>query len=414
MAHEQIDACMVTSPENIYYLTGLHHQGYFAYTSLILPLDGQPVLISRAMEKAIVRDTLVPGVQHFPYTDGVPVLPKARNLEQDLTLGGAGEDSEIRGLNPWSIPSLGLSVQSNSDDEPMDYAEPAKMTCKALKTLGLSSARVAFEKASPYLPYKVAEDFIAEMPGIEWTDGTDIVNESRIVQSQAEVECTRRAAVISDAMVMAGTAAAGPGISKTDVMATIYQVMLQRGSTYPAYVPLVRSTRTLEHEHGTWEDSSLTDEDLLFMEMSGCVWRYHAPVGRLIHIGNVSPDARDTHKVCVEALEAAGGAIKPGVTADSVYKAWQKCVDKAGLSHYRRHHCGYIVGIGFPPCWSGSGVPRSLREGSDMIIKEGMVFLLMSWLLRTGKGDAFACDTVRVTHSGCEFLTKAPHELIAR
>ena len=51
LAEGNLDACIVTNPENIYYLTGLHHQGYFAYTSLILPLDKEPVLISRAMER---------------------------------------------------------------------------------------------------------------------------------------------------------------------------------------------------------------------------------------------------------------------------------------------------------------------------------------------------------------------------
>jgi Xaa-Pro dipeptidase len=414
MADTRLNACIITNPENIYYLTGLHHQGYFAYTSLILPVDKEPILISRAMEKAIVRDMLVPGVIHCPYSDGVPLLPAAVNPHEDLMLGGAAEDGEVRGLNPWSIPSLGLSVQTGDGAELKDYTEPAKVTCRALKQLGLSSACVAFEKASSFLPYKIAEGFVTEMPDIRWADGSDIVNGCRIVQSETELECTRKAAQISDAMLMAGVAAAGAGIAKKDVVATIYQVMLQRGSTYPAYVPLVRSTRTLEHEHGTWEDSVLTNEDLLFMEMSGCVWRYHAPIGRLVHVGEVPAHAEKVHKVCTGALAAAADAIKPGVTADYVYRAWQKCVDEAGLSHYRRHHCGYIVGLGFPPCWSGSGVPQSLRQGSDMVIREGMVFLLMSWLLRTGQGDAFICDTIRVTEDGCEFLTKAPHDLIAR
>lgn len=414
MVQAELDACIITNPENIYYLTGLHHQGYFAYTSLILPLDKEPMLISREMERAIVRDMLVPGVTHRPYSDGVPVVPQAMNTEEDLTLGGAAKGGEIRGLNPWSIPSLGQSVQTNEDAELKDYAEPAKITCRALKELGVSSGRVAFEKTSSFLPYKVAEGFVNEMPDIDWQDGSDIVNACRIVQSETELECTRKAAEISDAMLMAGVAAAGPGIAKKDVMAIIYQVMLQRGSTYPAYVPLVRSTRTIEHEHGTWENGALTQEDMLFMEMSGCVWRYHAPIGRLIHVGELPSHAAKAHEVCAEALLSAADAIRPGVTADSVYNAWQKCVDKAGLSHYHRHHCGYIIGIGFPPCWSGSGVPRSLRRGSDMIIEAGMVFLLMSWLLRTGEGDAFICDTIQVTESGCEFLTRAPHDLIAR
>jgi len=45
------------------------------------------------------------------------------------------------------------------------------------------------------------------------------------------------------------------------------------------------------------------------------------------------------------------------------HAAWQGVIERAGLSGYRRHHCGYAVGIGFPPSWSGGGVPLGLRAG---------------------------------------------------
>ncbi|ADE16519.1 peptidase M24 [Nitrosococcus halophilus Nc 4] len=415
MAERKIDAVIITNPENIYYLTGLNHQGYFAYTSLLLPLDKEPVLIIRAMEKAIIDDMVVPTVKSYLYSDGIAPLPKARHRDEDLTLSAPMEGPEAGGLHPWSM-SLGVSIQSD-EEELKDYSAPVKATCQALRHLGLTSAHVAFEKSSSFLPYKIAEAFVTKMADVKWSDAEDLVTECRIVQSPAELECTRKAAEISDAMMMSGIAMAGPGVSSRNVMGAIYQTMILRGGTYPAFVPLVRSTRTLSHEHGTWDEwnaNILQDEDLLFLEMAGCYWRYHAPIGRLVHIGKISPKAEKAYETCLEALYRAAEALKPGVTADSVYKAWQRRVDRAGLSHYRRHHCGYIVGIGFPPSWSGSGIPKGLREGSNMIIQKGMVFHLMSWLLRTGEGDAFFSDTVVVTDKGGEFLTRTPRELDVR
>src|SRR5690606_26602796 len=107
----------------------------------------------------------------------------------------------------------------------------------ALHRLKLSNGHVAFEKNSSFLPYKVAESIVNRMENVRWSDAEDLVNDCRIIQSPAELQCTRKAAKISDAMLMGGVAAAGPGQSKKDVMGTIYQIMLQRGSTYPAYVP---------------------------------------------------------------------------------------------------------------------------------------------------------------------------------
>ena len=412
VAGNDLDGVIITNPENIYYLTGLNHQGYFAYTSVILGLEGDPILILRAMEKAIIRDMVVPNVKFYPYSDGVAPLPGPKPVDGELAFSVPSDSAEPGGLRPNQM-SLGVSVRDGTGAQ-KDYSAPVEVTCRALKDLGLAKGRVAFEKSSSFLPYSTAERFVAKMSEVTWSDAGDLISDLRIVQSPAEQQCTRKAATISDAMVMAGTAMAGAGVPNRDVAAAVYHTMIQRGGTYPAFVPLIRSARTIDHEHGTWDSSDILDEDVLFLEMSGCFWRYHAPVGRLVHIGKASPGTQSTTLICIEAQQAAAEAIRPGVTADSVYQAWQGCIDRAGLTHYHRHHCGYLVGIGFPPSWSGSGVPRALRRGSDMEIKEGMVFHLMSWLLRTGVGDAFLSDTVLVTHHGCEFLTNAPRNVMIR
>ena len=214
--------------------------------------------------------------------------------------------------------------------------------------------------------------------------------------------------------MLAAIASAGPGVAEHDVIAAAYDAMFRRGGTYPGFVPLVRSTRTIEHEHGTWDAGTLSVGDLLFLEMAGCVRRYHAPMGRLVFIGGAPETARTTDEVCREAIERAAETIGPGVRAEDVYRAWQERIDAAGLSAYRRHHCGYSVGIGFPPSWSGSGTPRGLREGSSMVLQAGMVFHLMSWLLRTGEGDSFLSDTVLVTDDGCELLTRVDRGVLER
>lgn len=410
MDERGLDAVLVSSPENIYYLCGLDHMGYFAYQVLVVPREGRPLLVTRAMEKAIVRDQ-VPDVDHVGYSDGVPPLPAARAEEADLVYATRGAEGDVAGLEPWSM-SVGVSVRTGA--QPKGAAAPIVATCKALADAGLSEARLGIEMANSFLPYRIARGIVEGMPRVEWEDASGLVDDLRIVQSPRELEYTRRAAAISDSMMMSAIAAAGPGVNKRDVMAAIYQTMFQRGGTYPGFIPLVRSTTTLTHEHGTWDDSTLTPKDVLFLEMAGCVRRYHAPTGRLVFIGKAPKRAGKTLELCRKALEAAERRIGPGVKAGEVYRAWHACLEEAGLSHYHRHHCGYSVGIGYPPSWSGSGVPVGLRESSDLELQPGMVFHLMSWLLRTGKGDSFLSDTAVVTEDGCEVLTKVARDLYIR
>jgi Xaa-Pro dipeptidase len=410
---ERLDArglrgCLVTAPENVFYLTGLDHQGYFAVELLLVPREGEPLLITRAMEKATVRDQ-VPWIRHVGYSDGIQPLPEPEDEERDLVLS-AQDGGESRGLRPWEM-SVGVAVQGPVSDA-ADLAIAA--TREALCEAGLDRGRVGLEMRSAFLPYSIANGILTALPDVEWQDASGLVDDIRLIQSPLELEYTRRAAAVSDSMMLAAIAAAGPGVHEHDVMAAVYDAMFRRGGTYPGFVPLVRSTRTLEHEHGTWTDGKLRRGDLLFLEMAGCVHHYHAPLGRLVFVGQAPSRAGTMQELCERAMRRAAQTIGPGVKAGEAYRAWQDTISAAGLGRYRRHHCGYAVGIGFPPSWSGTGTPRGLRSGSDLVLAEGMVFHLMSWLLRTGRGDYFLSDTIIVSGSGAEFLTQTSRGLTIR
>lgn len=409
MAERGVDACLVSSPENIYYLTGLDHQGYFAYQLLIITEDDPAVFISRAMEKAVVRDQ-IPNIRHIGYSDGIEPLPQPEEEGGDLVYNALDEHGVNRGLRPWEM-SAGVAVSGPIADR---AEAPVKTTVEAVRELGLEKAVLGLEKSSSFFPYQIAEGIVERLPGVDWLNISGLVDECRIVQSPAELKCTREAAKVSDAMMLSAIAAAGSGVYTREVMGALYGAMFLRGGTYPGFVPLVRTTHTLEHEHGTWQAGRMKKRDILFLEMAGCVRRYHAPLGRLVFIDRAPVKAHDMHSICLEAMMAAAEILKPGVMAGEVYQAWQGKLEQAGLSSYRRHHCGYAVGIGYPPSWSGSGPPQGLRSDSSLEIREGMVFHLMSWLLRTGKGDSFLSDTVVITGSGCEFLTTVDREVFVR
>lgn len=409
MESRNLDGILVSAPENVFYLSGLEHQGYFAYEMLVLPLKGDPVLVTRAMEKATVRDQ-VPWVTHAGYSDGVDPIPPATDAAEDIVMGHVTDEGSPAGLRPWEM-SAGITVRGPvAEDEQI----PVTKTLDAMRAAGLDTGRIGLEKASTFLPFGIAEGIVKGLPGVEWVDVSDLVNDCRLVQSELELAYTRKAAMLTDSMMLSAIAAAGPGVSEREVMAAVYDAMFRRGGTYPGFIPLIRSTRTIEHEHGTWTDGAIKSRDVLFVELAGCVHRYHAPAGRLVFIGRAPRGAHKIQALCEEAMVSVAEKIGPGVVANDVYRVWQDTIDRAGLDGYTRHHCGYAVGIGFPPSWSGSGTPRGLRKGSKMKLESGMVFHLMSWLLRTGRGDSFLSDTIVVTDNGCELLTKVSRAVTVR
>jgi Xaa-Pro dipeptidase len=56
MARRGTDLLLLSAPENIFYLTGLDHWGYFAPHVVILPIEGEMVLVTRGMEKVTIAN----------------------------------------------------------------------------------------------------------------------------------------------------------------------------------------------------------------------------------------------------------------------------------------------------------------------------------------------------------------------
>ena len=359
MTERNLDACLITTPENIYYLAGLSHQGFFAYHGLIVPRDGQLYLITRAMERVTIENQV----------------------------------SEVQFIGQ------------------ADSADPAQITLETLKKLGLASSRLGLEKKSLFLPPGIAETLQAQLAQAKWLDISGLVDELRLIKSAREMAYMRRAATVSDAMMQAAINTAEAGISEREIAAEVHRAMILAGGEYPGFAPFIRSSRRLGEEHTTWSDDILQPGDALFLEMAGCVARYHAPMGRLVFVNSAPPNTETMANVCIEAFNRVVEAIQPGVTAAEVYQAWQNRVDEAGLAHYRRHHCGYLVGIGFPPSWVGGSMVVGLRHDSSLELQVGMTFHLLSWLMGTGQGDYFVSNTAMLTEQGCEVLTTAPQHL---
>jgi Xaa-Pro dipeptidase len=348
-------ALVVTSPENIYYVTGLNHQGHFAFTALVLPTDGPLLLVARAMEAPTIS-TQVPQCVHVPFAD-----------DQD----------------------------------------PATVLTDAVRSVVDSGAEVGVEQTSMNLPVSVWEPMQATLASLLLVDASELVPRLRQVKSPAEIEHMRRAAAASSRAMDAGLAAVKEGVAQSEVVAAVYAEMTSRPDCeYPAMPPLIRSRHALLQEHATWSNDTIEADGALFFELSASVARYHAPLTRMVYVGDPPAGTDVAASIATAGLEAVRDALKPGAEADDVYAAWQAVVDE-GLGHgnYRRHHCGYVIGIGFPPSWTGGAGVVGLRRGSDLEIREGMTFHVLSWILDQEPADYVLSDTMLVTADGGEILT---------
>jgi Xaa-Pro dipeptidase len=360
MAQQGLDVLCLTGPEDIYYLTGLDHQGYFAFTMLVVPATGQPVIVTRHMEATTMR-VQIPQVRHQAYRD---------------------------------------------------FEDPADAVLTVLRAQP-DAARVGVDQAGMWFPVEIHHHVAAGLPGVDLVDGSRIVPQLRSVKSPTEQALVRDAADLSSRGMKAGIEAIAVGVNARDVAAAVYAEMIGHGSDPPGCAPFIRFRDALLQEHRGWENRVVAAGDSVFLELSASVRRYHAPLTRMVYVGEPPPGTERAARIASDALDAVTSALRPGVPAGSVYSEWQRVVDN-GLGHhdYRRHHCGYQVGIGFPPSWVGGPHVVGLRSDATWAIEEGMTFHVLSWLLDQEPADFVLSDTVLATGRGGEVLTVAPREPI--
>ena len=366
MAMRELDCLIVSVPENIYYLTGLDHWGFFACHVLIVPRDGRPILIARAMERITVE-----------------------NLVANADFHGHADSEELS-----------------------DYV------VRALKSLGLATARLGMEKRSLFLTPRHAERILGALAQAQWHDASGLVDDVRLIKSPLEQDCTRKAAHAADAGMMAAIEAVHDGASDYEVAAECHRAMILAGSEYPGFGPFIRPTRRLGEEHTTWRGDSFHDGDAVFLEIGASCRKYQAPMGRLVYVGHAPKPAEEAAELSIAGMRAIVEAIEPGTSAGEVYAAWERVAREAGLGEYSRHHCGYLVGIGFPPSWTGGSMVAGLAPNSPRELQVGMVFHAHSWFTDTGRGDDysyFISNTLMLTENGCEVLTcRTPETLQVR
>ena len=205
------------------------------------------------------------------------------------------------------------------------------------------------------------------------------------------------------------------GATDSEVAAACHRALILAGSDYPGFCPFIRPTSRLGEEHTTWRGDTFRAGDAVFLELAGAVRRYHAPMGRLVYLGNPPEGIDRSVELAISGMKAIREAIRPGAAAGDAYAAWGSVARAGGLAGYERHHCGYLVGIGFPPSWTGGSMVTGLAPNSRMELKAGMVFHLHSWFTDTDCADYFISNTAVLTDSGCEILTQeTPETLIVR
>lgn len=350
IADRNLDAVVVTDPENIMYLTNYQTTGYSFFQALVVPLEDEPFMITRALEESnVFARTWVERTRPYP-----------------------------------------------------DTGDAIQMLVDALREFGLSNKRIGYERNSYFFPAYQQDTIHTTLTAAKLLDCFGIVEEGRICKSPVEIDIMRKAAIATEAGMVAGIEACHAGATENEIGAAISAGMFCAGGEPPAVMPYVTSGPRTMIGHATWEGRVVKPDEHIFLEVGGCFRRYHTAMMRTVVLGELSDSMYKAQETMKLALSTMHSEIQPGMTVSDVDNMIRSIITHNDIGASLVTRSGYSIGIAFPPSWD-EGYICSLKQGDSTVLKEGMAFHVIPWMWGVdGDKTCGISDSIYITDKGCE------------
>lgn len=371
MADEGLDALVCRLPENVVMLSG--HWPLLGFSFLLLPLDGEPLLI-------------------VPHCDEVEAREEAWNADIAvfkfgvLTAGDPYQD--IAGIlksrasgKGWT--RIGFEVGFETVAPPWNAAEPA-------------------------IPAAATRALLESVFGADrLVDATGLLMQQRARKTPEELENLRRVNEIAALGLEAFTQMVDVGISGVELVAGVEHAIVTKGTGHKgarrvrAFAQVSTGAETLTAFRPMLISTTrpLAAGEQALLELAVVADGFWADRTRVRVAGNPTPEKQAAFDVVLAAQQAAIAAVGVGVRAEEVDRAARDIIHAAGFSdeeflHVTGHGLGFRYHEPTPVIMPGS--PHVLEEGMTCTVEPG--------IYRADFGGLRIEENVIVTGAGAEVM----------
>ncbi len=360
-----IDCAVITDDDSVYYFTGYYdylHMDFGRPTILVVPRDGNSLLITPSMEKDMA-EAAARVDRIAEWNDGL-----GSEWREQLPAALAGEGRI--GIEPDLMPAL---------------------VCSYIDSL------VEPERLADVMP---------------------VIAGMRMIKSPEELQLALHAGQVAMAMMNAGRAAIGASVPEFEValatsaagtrkaaelLAAHYDDKCMSPNTH--FLQIMASGRDITKPHHRASTRIMQHGDPVFLCFCGMTnfHRFKLGFDRTFWIGEVPDKSQaDVYEVAVASQAAALAALRPGVTAETVHAAYAEVIQSAG--HDYPFRCGRATGYSFLE-------KPELVFGDKTVLQPGMVLAVDGSVSVAGSFRAQVGDSFIVTEDGYEQITEHPKAL---
>ena len=365
LASAGIDCAVITDDDSVYYFTGYYdylHMDFGRPTILVVPRDGQSLLITPSMEKDMA-EAAARVDRIAEWNDGL-----GTEWREQLPAALAGEGRI--GIEPNLMPAI---VRNYLDS----IVEPDR--------------------------------FVDVMP---------LIADMRMIKSPEELQLARHAGQVAMAMMDAGRGAIGNKVPEFEValatsaagtrkaaelLSAHYDDRCMSPNTH--FLQIMASGRDITKPHHRASTRIMQHGDPVFLCFCGMTnfHRFKLGFDRTFWIGEVTDQRQaEVYEVALASQAAALAALRPGVTAETVHAAYADVIQSAG--HDYPFRCGRATGYSFLE-------KPELVFGDKTILQPGMVLAVDGSVSVAKSFRAQVGDSFIVTEDGYEQVTEHPKAL---
>ncbi|MCW5772154.1 MAG: aminopeptidase P family protein [Rhodospirillaceae bacterium] len=352
MRERGVGAMLLDDCEALNYFTG-YDTSLNQYRACIVPLEGDPVMVLRAL-------------------DAAPFLQQA-----------------------WFGNHVGFA----------DAGDPVDEVAAVFRSRGLGSAAIGFDPFSHALTVAGYERLRRGLPEARFVAMPRVPWELRLVKSPAEIARIAMASAILDRVMMDTIAEAGRGATPRGVTAAVSKRLLEAGCEVGP-VGLISAARGWDFLHAALDDRPLERGDVLHLELVSRLRGYDARLMRCVSIGPADAARRQAAEALAALQDLQIAAMQPGALAREVDAVLRHGVIAAGLRPDYRNITGYTLGYYSKTSIRSSDFTRIFSPDAAWRLEPGMVFHMYT----SAQGVAFS-ETVVVREDGAERLTRCARRL---
>ena len=350
MRAQGVDVALLSLGLDMPYLTGYNAMPLERLTMLVLPANGDAVMVIPRLE--------APRVKPMP---------------------------NVFSLHPWN----------ETDD-------PVAITAELVRSVAPSSRVIA---VGDQMWARFLVDLMPLLPNTQYRRSVDVIGSLRMRKDSAEIEALRAAGSAVDKI--AGDLQAGRialvGRTEAQVSADLSARIIAQGHDVVNFA-IVAAGENAASPHHHPGSRVIQPNEIVLCDFGGTMNGYCSDITRCVYTGEPSSEVAEAYAVLFEAEAAAVRAATVGTPCEEVDAVARRVITAAGFGEYFIHRTGHGIGL-------DAHEDPYIVSGNSLALEAGHAFSIEPGIYMPGKWGMRLEDIVVATVDGPDSMNHADHHL---